>query len=1044
MSSLRGRTSPHMTRAFSIKEKEKAEHELSISVKKALNQDETAPKQKHVRICAVFTWDFKTAQPFWNAVKMQPVLSDEIQCFKALITIHKVLRDGHSCALEECMREVPFLDTMERAHTYGGRGYSTLIQVYIQFIKAKLQFHTMHPEFTANMSYEEYRALKKVDDVNEGYITITELMDLQDTLDRFQKTIFDNFRPNSNNECKISALVPLVEESYGIYQFLNSMLTAMHKTVDAVEAMEPLRLRYRQQYEMLRKFYFECSNLRYLTSLITVPTLPPLPPDFTNSQALVRRVEPEPPREKTPPVDDLWGSVSNITPEPTVIQSDYERQQMIMRQQLIQNNSHLDELQNLKNQLLQAQQIIQGYESRMQDVNRVMGEYQSRMQEYERQLHSKSSWDLQRAQKEQEVDGLIKQLQDQVAMWKAKYENVAAMYAQLRKEHLDVLQKFKEVQKQALSVKDVVLEKEKLAQTMKAKFMEMEDLKKERDQFKNQLEKQKDEGIEQVALLRRQAADAKARFEELSMTKGAETQKLVAQFKVEKDQSEQLLKQQLEDQNLLKDDLRNLKSELERLKEQSSAKDEEILVLQAGLDQSLMALQNLQSQGSSNEASLLGKIDSLSLEHRSQMDKIMDSVLDDCKNKASDAMFELDSSAHNGNQTATAEIVLSLLDKTSSQSNDFAASFSKHLVGGDASGESQAEAIKNATNLAQSVYYLASNSKGLLRLVEDVEDSDAVSDKLIKQARVISENAKFFYHRLQSAQLASVDFTQRPQKVQEYNAQLQSTLSPLTQLVSSLVSKDARGGDGQGEEFDKVVEDEMLAASKAIQDAIDALLKLQKAPRDPKLTQTDLAVHDSILTSARAITDAIARLIVCATNSQKEIVSNGKGSGSAAAFYKKNSRWIDGLISAAKAVAAATKLLVESADGVIQGTHSMEQLVVAAQEVSGATAQLVAAARVKAIRGSKTQDSLEVAARAVTDGTRMLVKVVQQLRDSNSKQGLDKDVDFSKLSAHEFKKKEMEQQVQILKLEQSLSDARSRLGVMRRQAYHKEGDYNLQ
>ena len=27
----------------------------------------------------------------------------------------------------------------------------------------------MHPEFTANLDYEEYRAMKKVDDVNEGY-----------------------------------------------------------------------------------------------------------------------------------------------------------------------------------------------------------------------------------------------------------------------------------------------------------------------------------------------------------------------------------------------------------------------------------------------------------------------------------------------------------------------------------------------------------------------------------------------------------------------------------------------------------------------------------------------------------------------------------------------------------------------------------------------------------------------------------------------------------------------------------------------------------
>jgi hypothetical protein len=40
--------------------------------------------------------------------------------------------------------------------------------------------------------------------------------------------VFKSFQSNSNNECKISALVPLVEESYGIFQFITSMLKAMH------------------------------------------------------------------------------------------------------------------------------------------------------------------------------------------------------------------------------------------------------------------------------------------------------------------------------------------------------------------------------------------------------------------------------------------------------------------------------------------------------------------------------------------------------------------------------------------------------------------------------------------------------------------------------------------------------------------------------------------------------------------------------------------------------------------------------------------------
>jgi huntingtin-interacting protein 1-related protein len=55
-------------------------------------------------------------------------------------------------------------------------------------------------------------------------------MRLQDQIDSFQKLIFAHFRGATNNECRISALVPQVKESYGIYRFITSMLRAMHRS----------------------------------------------------------------------------------------------------------------------------------------------------------------------------------------------------------------------------------------------------------------------------------------------------------------------------------------------------------------------------------------------------------------------------------------------------------------------------------------------------------------------------------------------------------------------------------------------------------------------------------------------------------------------------------------------------------------------------------------------------------------------------------------------------------------------------------------------
>lgn len=55
-------------------------------------------------------------------------------------------------------------------------------------------------------------------------------MELQSHIDKFQKVVFMSFRHHSNNECRIASLVPLVEESYGIYKFITSMLRAMHQS----------------------------------------------------------------------------------------------------------------------------------------------------------------------------------------------------------------------------------------------------------------------------------------------------------------------------------------------------------------------------------------------------------------------------------------------------------------------------------------------------------------------------------------------------------------------------------------------------------------------------------------------------------------------------------------------------------------------------------------------------------------------------------------------------------------------------------------------
>ena len=71
------------------------EGELMINIRKALAVDKMAPKQKHVRACILYTWDYKNGMAFCVGMKQQPILGDEVTTWKALVVVHKVIRGGH-------------------------------------------------------------------------------------------------------------------------------------------------------------------------------------------------------------------------------------------------------------------------------------------------------------------------------------------------------------------------------------------------------------------------------------------------------------------------------------------------------------------------------------------------------------------------------------------------------------------------------------------------------------------------------------------------------------------------------------------------------------------------------------------------------------------------------------------------------------------------------------------------------------------------------------------------------------------------------------
>lgn len=803
------------------------------------------------------------------------------------------------------------------------------------------------------------------------------------------------------------------------------------------EALEPLRERYDAQHYRLVKFYYECSNLRYLTSLITVPKLPQDPPnllsDDDTAPKLPARPKQEIERQPTPPriprmdepddMGEFWKNEQNrqqreYEEQQRVLaeqqqqqlyaqqqaqmqaQRDFEEQQrqlaeqqrreqeaLLAQQQQWQTQGRLAELErenlNARAQYERDQLMLQQYDAR---VKALEGELQNLQQNYGQQITSK--------------DDQIKALQEQVNTWRTKYEALAKLYSQLRTEHLDLLQKFKGVQLKAASAQEAIDQREKLQREIKTKNLELADMIRERDRALHEKDRMTGGNKEELEKLKRELRMALDRADNLERSKGNELSSMLSKYNREMADLEEALRKKSRALEDVHAKYGEGDSDLER---QLREKEEELEILKLGMDQTLIELNEMKMNQGETDNALDGQIDAVLLANIDKINDIIDSVLQSGVQRVDDAMYELDSSMQAGNQNASPTYVLSQIEKASSSATEFATSFNNFIA--DGPNSTHAEIIRTVNVFSGSIADVLSNTKGLTRLATD----DKQSDQLMNGARQSASAAIKFFRSLQSFRLDGMNPEEKTDVVINNNNDVQMNLQKLNKLADTFSSSSTKIS-GKGD-IGQLVDSELNKAADAIAAAAARLAKLKNKPRDGYSTY-ELKVHDAILDAAMAVTNAIAQLIKAATETQKEIVQAGRGTSSATAFYKKNNRWTEGLISAAKAVASSTNTLIEVSDKVISGRASAEQLIVASNDVSASTAQLVAASRVKAGFMSKSQENLETASKAVGAACRGLVKQVQGLIKDRDQD--DEKTDYTKLGSHEFKIREMEQQVCLL------------------------------
>jgi len=333
---------------------------------------------------------------------------------------------------------------------------------------------------------------------------------------------------------------------------------------------------------------------------------------------------------------------------------------------------------------------------------------------------------------------------------------------------------------------------------------------------------------------------------------------------------------------------------------------------------------------------------------------------------------------------------------------------------------SQEELVAAAMKAASGVKSLLEEGKGGGNTSDDPKVRARVDEAVLRSATSVNK-------LLGAAKAGSKSQTIASQvaistAARECADQLQEVVSAANQLP---------GGEGltleeeSGTDLDELAESELRACAQAIENAAKSLLTNQEGYKG------DLAlegIHEAIMIAATAIAQATGLLVKAAHGAQKERVAN-LGNPKTKHLYRRDPTWANGLISAAQKVASTTQFLVNSANGTVQGKSEEEELIASAKQVSSSTAHLVSASRAKSDPNSAASKQLSAAAKSVAEATQKLVDAVKENRNAKPQVG-----------AYELDagtRAEMEQQIEILKLEKALEMARQKLTKERSNAYQK-------
>ncbi|XP_047990894.1 huntingtin-interacting protein 1 isoform X5 [Leguminivora glycinivorella] len=1003
-------------------EREHFEKFQTLAVQKATNSVETPVKEKHVRSAIIGTFQEQSAVTYWMVAIRLPLQDNRIVAWKFCHVTHKLLREGHPACLDDSQRHIGMIQNLGKLWVHLREGYGRLVHLYCSLLVCKLKFHARNPRFPGNMQLtaDELDAIAE-NDVNNYFQLCVELFDYMDDILNLQAAVFDslgNARANSmtaSGQCRLAALIPCAQDSSQIYDCNVRLLFRLHASLPA-DTLAGHRERFRQQFKKLSSFYKHASSLQYYRNLLTLPLLPSNPPNFLIQSDFGTYVTPvvsipEPPPDEVDAVGSLIDTSDTFSLATTPDNSDGIDTRTTPSPQpdpVVERDRLIDHLQNeLKRMRLEVSQMVQ-------DRNTMMASMREHCSKLEAQIHTTKTELEEERQKAEvlaaetpEIKQKLTQTEEKAKIQDEKFQKLKGAYTQLREEHITLIRQKAEVDKTAASLRAAAAQHESAKTALQQQL---------NDRMKDvELLQQSASSSEEIEAYKTQIANLRTELEQ-AREKEAELETLKASMEALDIEHKTTTTVQQEKLTALENELKEVTENLETVKKESEEKE----VALAKVKEELVGLREKSGDEykrvvEEREAALK-QVAELTQQHQQekqdllQHNTVLEADLTAARIQLQEAQKEIEKQRLKLVTTASAaalEVTSGALERVTAHDSNRAAA------------ELAAEALKELAStteikgheekLARSAIFVAHNAAQLSAYVTEVSNLSTdieLTDKLNTECRLMLSATADCLTNLSRGQL---------------EAPYGDARGRVGALAAAAAAADrttagARSVDDELADMDKAIElaagqiEEMLAASRAG----DSGVKLE--------------VNGKILDACTTLMAAVKALVQDARKLQAELGDPG----TRLKMYRRNPQWSEGLISAAKAVVFAAKLLVTSADEAVNAEGRVEGVSAAAHEVAASTAQLVAASRARAAPGSSALQRLTQASRAVTAATGAVVAVA---RDTSRRLNDQEALDTSALTLTATRRLEMESKVRSLELESALEAERAKLSALRARHY---------